>query len=141
MMTELKRTHNGLWVDPDDQSTWLYHQWLVGETFTLHPEQRNTAPILAPTSQEEKISVLKGEIQMLEDLLLEEPESKCMSAQKTTVLMVGCLISLAVYKLALARVLGTDLRREVIDMIGKLEKGDQMRAGQYKEWRTALEQN
>ena len=84
MMIELQRTHNGLWVDPDDQSTWLYHQWLLGETFTLHPQhqQQNppaNPPILAPTSREEKITVLKGEIQMLEELLREEPGSKCMS--------------------------------------------------------------
>lgn len=80
-MAELKRTHNGLWVDPDDQSTWLYHQWLLGEAFTLHPQQQGQQPInfpiLAPTSKEEKISVLQDEIKMLEELLQEEPESKC----------------------------------------------------------------
>ena len=83
-MTELKRTHNGLWVDPADQSTWLYHQWLLGETFTLHPQHQHQQrpinyPILAPTSKEEKISVLESEIKMLEGLLQEEPGSKCIS--------------------------------------------------------------
>lgn len=57
--------------------------------------------------------------------------------------MVGCLFSLAVYKLALAGLLGTseEVAGEVVEMIGKLEKGDQMRAGHYKEWRAALEQS
>jgi hypothetical protein len=75
---ELKRTHNGLWVDPDDQSTWIYHSWLLGETFSLQ-EYKDTRPILAPTSDREKMDVLQREIQMLEELLQEVPDSKCMS--------------------------------------------------------------
>ena len=73
---ELERTHNGLWVDPDDQSTWLYHSWLLGEAFSLQktPQER---PILAPTSDGENVTVLQSEIQMLEDLLQEVPKSKC----------------------------------------------------------------
>jgi len=63
-------------VDPDDQSTWLYHSWLLGETFSLQgpPQER---PILAPTSNEEKVAVLQSEIDMLEELLQEVPKSKC----------------------------------------------------------------
>ena len=63
-------------MDPDDQSTWLYHAWLVGETFSLHGVA-DRKPILAPSSDEEKAQVLKGEIRMLEELLQEVPESKC----------------------------------------------------------------
>lgn len=80
---------------------------------------------------------------MLEELLKEEPESKCMMNWKA-ILIVGCLFSLAVYKLALSRILGTDISGDfegIGDMIRKLEKGDPMRAGQYKEWRISLEQN
>ena len=73
---ELQRTHNGLWVDPDDQSTWLYHSWLLGETFSLQEETRNR-PILAPISRDERIHTLLGEIHMLEELLQEVPDSKC----------------------------------------------------------------
>jgi len=74
----LERTHNGLWVDPDDQSTWLYHSWLLGETFSLeHGEERNA--VLAPTSTEEKVKVLESEIGMLKELLKEAPDSKCTS--------------------------------------------------------------
>ena len=56
-------------------------------------------------------------------------------------LMVGCLFSLAVYKSALGRVEGWDNGAEVVEMVGRLEKGDRMRAGHYKEWRMALEQS
>ena len=55
-------------------------------------------------------------------------------------LTVGCLFSLAVYKSALGRVEGRDNGAEVVEMVGRLEKGDRMRAGHYKEWQTALEQ-
>ena len=56
--------------------------------------------------------------------------------------MIGCLFSLAVYKLALVRVMGTEtaVNGEVVEMIRNLEKDDQMRAGHYKAWRCALEQ-
>jgi hypothetical protein len=73
----LKRTHNGLWVDPDDQSTWLYHSWLLGESFSLQAEIHQERPVLAPTSPEEGEKVLKSEIQLLEELLEEAPDSKC----------------------------------------------------------------
>jgi len=123
--SELKRTQNGLWVDPDDQSTWLYHSWLLGETFSLR-QQTDIKPILAPTTNEEKVLVLQGEIQLLEDLLEEDPDSK------------WCLNSLSVYKIALARIQQTEVPDEVIKMIEKLEQGDPMRAGRYKDWRDAI---
>jgi hypothetical protein len=75
-LPELQRTHNGLWVDPGDQSTWIYHSWLLGETFSLQEETENK-PILAPSSREEKVDILQSEIQMLEELLQEVPDSKC----------------------------------------------------------------
>ena len=53
--------------------------------------------------------------------------------------MVGCLFSLAVYKLALGRVGGGDVRGEVGEIILRLERGDAMRGGEYKEWREFLE--
>jgi hypothetical protein len=55
--------------------------------------------------------------------------------------MVGCLFSLVVYKLGLMRIVGMDFRREIGAMIWRLEEGDSMRAGLYKDWRIALERN
>jgi len=78
---ELERTHNGLWVDPDDQSTWLYHSWLLGESFSLGDDVHQETPVLAPTSPAERENVLKGEIKLLEDLLEEAPDSKCMFSE------------------------------------------------------------
>ena len=137
LITELKRTQNGLWVDPDDQSAWLYHSWLLGETFSLR-QQDGIKPILAPTSKEEKIVVLQGEIQLLEELLEEVPDSKCKSPSPHWFTVVGCLNSISVYKIALARVQQTEVPDEVTRMITKLEQGDPMRAGRYKDWRDAI---
>jgi len=75
---ELERTHNGLWVDPDDQSTWLYHSWLLGESFSLQDDVHQGTPVLAPTSPEERENVLTSEIKLLEELLEAAPDSKCM---------------------------------------------------------------
>jgi hypothetical protein len=73
----LERTQNGLWVDPDDQSTWLYHAWLLGESFSLHGVEQEK-PILTPTTTEERAEVLQSEIKLLEELLQKAPESKCL---------------------------------------------------------------
>ena len=72
----MDRIHNGLWVDPEDQSTWLYYSWLLGETFSLS-SVKDVRPILAPTSDEEMVAVLEEQIKMLEELLEEVPNSKC----------------------------------------------------------------
>lgn len=50
----------------------------------------------------------------------------------------GCLNSLSIYKLALARLQGNNVKEEVVKMISKLARDDPMRAGRYQEWRTEI---
>ena len=76
---------------------------------------------------------------MLQDLLEEEPDSKCVSLRDS--LIIGCLHSISIYKLALGRLLDQDVCEEVDTMITKLERGDPMRVGKYKEWRLDLSIN
>jgi hypothetical protein len=53
-------------------------------------------------------------------------------------LQLGCLNSIAVYKLSLARLQKNDVRKEVVDIIGRLERNDPMRIGRYKDWQTVI---
>jgi hypothetical protein len=50
----------------------------------------------------------------------------------------GCLNSISVYKLALARLEDVDVKNQVVEMISKLEKDDPMRKGRYQEWRISI---
>ena len=57
LILEFAFVESALWTDPTDQSAWIYHRWLVSQELTL--------------------DVLLREIKLLEELLLEEPDSKC----------------------------------------------------------------
>lgn len=61
-----------------------------------------------------------------------------MYVPRQSLLQLGCLNSIAVYKLALARLRETDVQKEVIDIIDRLERNDPMRIGRYKEWRAVI---
>lgn len=60
-----------LWTNPDDQSSWLYHRWLVGAG---------------------KQDIVRHEIADIQALLDEEPNSRCRSLQhsRTTEVLLMC---------------------------------------------------
>jgi hypothetical protein len=76
---------------------------------------------------------------MLEELLQEVPNSKCKLFLSGFINSLGCLTSIAVYKVALARLNNADVRNEVIEIVNKLEQDDPMRRGRYQDWRIAIQ--
>ncbi|KAH7914668.1 hypothetical protein BJ138DRAFT_1078976 [Hygrophoropsis aurantiaca] len=58
---EFELVRNALYTDPDDQSAWIYHKWLIGSG--------------------QNLDVLTREIKSIEELLEEQPDSKwCMES-------------------------------------------------------------
>jgi len=62
---EFELIKQALWTDPNDQSAWLYHHWLVGIRKNKDPEKLS--------------ETLEQELNGCEELLAEEPDSKCKS--------------------------------------------------------------
>lgn len=58
-LTEYELVKQALWSDPNDQSAWIYHRWLVGDG--------------------KDVPTLRREIDGLAELLEEEPDSRCAS--------------------------------------------------------------
>ncbi|GAA6061979.1 hypothetical protein JCM10212_005223 [Sporobolomyces blumeae] len=121
---EFDLVKQAIWSDPNDQSAWLYHRWLVGS---------GTIPLV------------RREIQGIEELLEEEPDSR------------WCLDSLVHYKRLLSTLLASSadsiedgqqpdhvdasqttnreerekLALECRDMLNKLQEVDPMRRNRY----------
>jgi geranylgeranyl transferase type-2 subunit alpha len=55
-VAEFEFVRTALWTNPDDQSSWLYHRWLVGPG---------------------KLNIVRQEIANIQELLEEEPDSRC----------------------------------------------------------------
>lgn len=107
--TEFELVKQALWMVPDDQSGWIYHRWLIGAG--------------------EDPKVLEREIEMIEELQQEEPESRWV------------LNSLVHYKQLLLRH-RPDSQPQIIkeckEMLEKLISIDPTRKNRYKDIGTSL---
>jgi geranylgeranyl transferase type-2 subunit alpha len=109
-----------LWMAPDDQSGWMYHRWLIADG--------------------DDPKALEREIKVIEELLEEEPESRCKCIPKTELqrrnqlFQKGCLNSLVHYKKLLLRHRPNEkdeLVKQSQDMLRKLSQIDTMRKKRY----------
>ncbi|KAF9001925.1 rab-protein geranylgeranyltransferase [Cyathus striatus] len=103
---EFELIRNAMYTDPNDQSVWIYHRWLVG----------------SGDSQE----LLEREIEAIQELLEEEPSSKwCMES----IVHYKCIL----LKKHSHTVNGVELKRTCGELLRQLEQLDSLRRNRYQE--------
>jgi len=76
--TEFDFAMQAMYTVPSDQSAWLYHRWLMAQS-TLMPVfvPRSYCSPLTYNVTAKDPEVVKREIKLIQELLDEEPDSKC----------------------------------------------------------------
>ncbi|KAK9480887.1 hypothetical protein V1514DRAFT_317745 [Lipomyces japonicus] len=116
LRSELDLITQAIYVDPDDQSVWLYHHWLLTGTDEI-----------VKLSVNEKIELINDQLDSVQQLADLEPDSK------------WCLHSLAQLKTFKAQLEGKPVDSSVIGILDRLIEIDSMRANRYKDWKISLE--
>lgn len=109
---ELELIHNAIYTDPEDQSAWIYHRWLMG-------------------SGDDESQLLR-ELAVIEELLSEQPDSKwCMDS----------LVYYNKLLLKKHRPHSTELREKCLALLQQLEDIDPPRRYRYRESAEEIRRN
>eukprot|EP00954_Amorphochlora_amoebiformis_P012717 995385-Amorphochlora_amoeboformis.AAC.1 len=89
---EFELLKQAFYTDPGDQSTWLYHRWLLGQVIGLGVDQDRKASSTEPRKvlvkdKEGQIKILQRELAMVEELIEIEPD--CKWALLTVAMLIG----------------------------------------------------
>lgn len=110
--SELEYAIQAIYTDPDDQSAWLYHQWLLIETKELVPDM----------TTEEFFDLVSKQIDSIGELYEVEPDSS------------NCMFFLVKYLIHCKKITGKSPKTSFSaeDLLNKLQQTDAMRKNMYK---------
>lgn len=110
---ELDYIRQAIYTDPDDQSSWIYQEWLITKSTEIVKDQ----------TIQEQIETVENEIQSIRELYEVEPDSK------------WCIYSLVYYQKYLSDLNNTKLEAEelnsVVEKLDKLIEIDPKRKQRY----------
>ena len=140
---EFDLVKNAMYTDPNDQSVWIYHRWLIGPG--EHPPAYALCEYSADVILGDNQSIVEREIVSIQELLEEQPDSKCECCHSfceelcAYCLNSGCMESLVFYKRLLVHRYGGTmekdqrlaLERECAELLDRLQSVDPDRRQRY----------